>query len=287
MAGARGIRAAAGLLWICLGAAGGTGAGEAEGAPSRAKIDVEGPSGISHGKLERFVGGLLEGQVRRARLEIAELKREMEERRKKEAEAMREAARRREMMTGGASPIEIKAPSAAEETYRVSININVPELVLYRAGIRALRHQSAVCASATSLLAELDRDRDEKLTGEEYKRALALYKLTSRALQPLDRNGDGVLSDREIEAMLAVPRNVKEAVEKALESGRIENVRIPVYDKNQDGVLDLAEMKDFAMGFASAAIAADSDRDFYSAVADAIREAERRVREELQREIEK
>ncbi|MCX7804428.1 MAG: hypothetical protein N3A38_04475 [Planctomycetota bacterium] len=285
MAGAWGFRVAAGIFSICLGAAGWAGAGEAEGVPSRAKMDVEGPSGISYGKLERFVSGLLKDQIQRARREIAEFKREREERKRKEAEAMREAARRREAI-GGAAPVEKKTPASTEETYRVSVNLNVPELALYRSGIRALRHQSAVCAAATAFLAELDKDGDEKLTGEEYKRALALYKLASRALQPLDRNGDGIVSDREIEALLAVPRNVKEAVEKALEAGRIENVRIPVYDRDRDGTLDLSEAKDFAMGFASAAIAADSDRAFYATVVDAIREAERRVMEELRREIE-
>lgn len=158
-----------------------------------------------------------------------------------------------------------------EGTLRVVFDFYVPEVDTYEAIVEIFRAHKALADDAVEALTGLDRDRNGKLSAEEYTEAAAIVNATKRIFDPLDANNDGLITETEINAAWNVPRDAAAAIKPG--KGRSASAAasmIKDFDANSDGALDVDERKALTMKYVEFSMRFGKDAAFYKQIRDSL-----------------
>lgn len=202
---------------------------------------LEDYAGAAVAKHEKFVLAQFEIEKRKIEAELTQSEKERIEREK-----------RRNRYKEQKGDTQTQKDEEQAKVVRVRVDFIVPEYTATRQAIAACQTRAALAQSVVDTLPKLDDSNDGSLTDEEYRYAAAMVRSTERVLKGIDPDKDGTISALELEGSRTLPANAAVGVRAALSMVDQKEYRIPKFDANADGVLDVGEQKAIAVAYAQA-----------------------------------
>jgi Ca2+-binding EF-hand superfamily protein len=220
-----------------------------------------------------WIASFMEAKERKARLELDVIRKTVQAQEMKRLEEERERRRRDDdyrRSIGEYVPPRKDSDTAART---IKLDFQVPEITTYETVSTVYEKHKELADSVTAYLSKLDRDGDGKLTGEDYADAGATVLGVAKLLQPVDSNGDGYLTQRELETAFEIPRNAVSARRDGREVSQTSDFRIKQFDKDNNGELSTQEYKSMVMTYVEAGRRAATSAAFYKQAATALSQA--------------
>jgi hypothetical protein len=232
-------------------------------------VDTKDAEKVSE-RIRQFTQELMDAKEKAAKVELDALMKKMKEEDDARAAAERERRRRQENYDGSWGTLGKRASTERKAPVRVKLDFQVAEISTCRAVAEILRQHCALSKDIVEALPKLDHDGDGRLAVEEYRDAGAIVNVTARLFLSLDANGDGFITENELESARAVPANAAAAVKAGRPTSETLSYKLKEFDTDNDGVLDVNERKTMAMAYVDVSLRTEQEAAFYSRMADVL-----------------
>jgi len=223
-------------------------------------------------RVPEWIATFMEAKERKAALELDVIRKTVQAEEGKRMEDERERRRREENYKRSIGEY-VSTKKDDKGSSRIKLDFQVPEIETYRVATDVCLQYKALSDSLADFLSRLDRDGDGKLGGDDYTDAGAATSGSSKVLQPIDANADGLLSEDELDASKKLPRNAATALRAGRAITQVPAYKIKTFDKDANGELSTDEYKSMVMTYVEASLRLESDAAFYKQLADSLVQA--------------